>query len=466
MRKPVNIGKKHKAAKEYFFVLISLIAAFAGILFGYDTGVISGAILFINEEFALTHTNTSMVISVVLLGAFTGSLFSSKLADFFGRKVVLLWDAVLFCLATILSSLAWNMTLLIFARFIVGIAIGISSYVAPLYVSEISPTKHRGALVSLNQLAINFGILLSYVVDYSLADESAWRSMLLAGVLPALFFFAGMLFLPPSPRWMVFAGQKARALRVLKRIRKTSLEATREIEQIQANMHLEKGTVRALFKKKLRPALFVGTGLAFIQQVTGINTIIYFAPTIFEKAGFVSDSSAILATMGVGAVLFLSTGFSLFLVDTLGRRVLLLVGIFLMGLGLLGLSLSFTSLFSTFSFTKSMSLITMMLYIFGFSIGLGPIMWVMMSEVFPLHFRALGASISTSTNWIANFLVTATFLSILDLLGTPATFFLYFLITILGFFFVFFYVPETKGISLERIEKRLYSGQFFPKRRT
>ncbi|MEM8628907.1 MAG: sugar porter family MFS transporter [Chlamydiota bacterium] len=461
MRKRI---RNSKMLREYFFVLIALIAAFAGILFGYDTGVISGAILFINQEFSLTSAATSSVISIVLLGAFIGSFFSSGLADLLGRKRLLLLDALLFCVATALSSIAWSVVGIVLARFFVGIAIGVSSYVAPLYVSEIAPARYRGALVSLNQLAINVGILLSYCVDYGLAFGGHWRWMLFLGIVPSVLFFVGMLCLPPSPRWLVFSGHGTRALRILEKIRASRREAEKEVAEIQGSIKMQRGRFSTLFKEKLRPALFVSAGLAWIQQVTGINTIIYFAPTIFEKVGFVDESSAILATMGVGVVLVLSTALSVLLVDIVGRRPLLLVGISLMGIGLLGLVFSFTSYFAGSNLAQITSLFTMMIYILGFSIGLGPIMWVIMSEVFPLKFRALGASVATSSNWAANFLVTATFLPILESLGAASTFFLYFCLTLLSLLFIFFYVPETKGVSLEAIEKRLYEGRFYPRR--
>ncbi len=464
----MNKRKKKKTERafsgDYFFLFVSFIAAFAGILFGYDTGVISGAILFINQEFLLSTFATSLVVSSVLLGAFLGSLFSGKLADYFGRKRLLIIDSIVFCLATIASSMAKDAYILIMARFFVGIAIGISSYVAPLYISEIAPPKYRGALVSLNQLAISVGILLSYIVDYFFSSQGAWGSMLLVGVFPALALLLGHFCLPDSPRWMVFSGKKTMAHAVLQKIRNSKKKADQEIEEIHANIHLQKGDIFTLFTPKIRPSLVVGAGLAILQQVTGINTILYYAPTIFQKAGFFNDTAAILATMGVGVVFVLFTILSLAMIDTLGRRALLFWGLSLMAIGLLGLSLSF-AFQDEVALLQTLSVIIMMVYIIGFSIGLGPVMWLMISEVFPLKFRAVGASVSTCINWACNWIVAISFLPMTVFFGTSTTFFFYFLVTVIGIFFVYRFVPETKGISLETIEKRLYRGQFFPKTR-
>lgn len=453
-----------KKQSPYFFLMIATIAAFAGILLGFGTAVISGAILFIDQEFSVGTFSASLIISSILLGAFVGSLFSGRLTDRIGRKNLLMIDAVLFALATLLSSLSPNVYILIIARFFVGVAIGVSSYVAPLYVSEIAPAKFRGALVALNQLTINIGILLAYTVDYALVGTKSWRWMLAIGIIPAIILLIGMFFLPYSPRWMVFSGKNQKALKILQKIRQNTKQAESELEHIRENIHLQKGSFFSLFDRKIRPALIVGVGLAVVQQVTGINTIIYFAPTVFEEAGF-HNASAVLASIGVGIALVLSTAISLLAIDTLGRRLLLLIGMSFMSLGLLGLSLSIAKTFAGSEFGQILSVITMLLYIFGFSISLGPIMWVIISEVFPLKFRAIGASVATCSNWISNFLVSITFLSLLRYLGASGAFLLYFCINLLGMAFVYFYIPETKGISLEQIEKRLYSGKFFPKRK-
>lgn len=448
-------------SKRYYFIVVATIAAFAGILFGFDTGVISGAILYINHHFALSHTMTSLVVSTVLLGAFLGALFSGRVTDIYGRKYMLLFDACIFTIGTLMSALASDIALLIVGRFLVGIAIGIASYAAPLYIAEIAPTKHRGALVSLNQLTVTIGILLSYVVDYfcSLMSTHQWRWMLGIGIVPACLLFLGVLFLPYSPRWLVYKGKTALALATLRKIRHEQDHFIhKELEHIQSTTRREHTLWRFLFSKPVRPTLYIAAGLAIIQQVTGINTILYYAPTIFKIAGFSSESGAILATMGVGIVFVLSTIVAIPLIDRLGRKPLLYIGMIIMALGLAALSWSFHGNHLQTGDNTTIAIFSMMIYIVGFGISLGPIMWLMIAEIFPLRVRGIGSSIATCINWGSNWAVAFTFLFFIDWLNTSGTFLLYCIITLLSLIFIYFYVPETKGVSLEHIEENLYQG--------
>ncbi|MDQ8039440.1 MAG: MFS transporter, partial [Rickettsiella sp.] len=258
---------------------ISVFAALAGLLFGYDTGIISGAILFIKKDFVLTAFQIEMVVSAVLLGALIGSGLSGRLTDRFGRRKVLIFTAITFIIGSLASALAPNVNFLIFGRTILGVAIGVGSFTAPLYLAEIAPQRIRGMLVSLNQLAITIGIVFSYLVNYYFATQGRWTWMLGLGVVPAFILLLGTMFLPESPRWMVLRGWEHKARTILQRIR-AGENINKEFNEIQQTVNMEKGTHRLLLVKWVRPILFISLGLSFFQQVTGINTIIYYAPTI------------------------------------------------------------------------------------------------------------------------------------------------------------------------------------------
>ncbi len=443
---------------SHFYIVVAFIAALSGVLFGYDTGVISGAILFIKDEFHLSPQLNGLVVSAVLMGALIGAIASGRLADRFGRKRLLIADALIFIVGSLGSSLATDITFLVINRVIVGIAIGVASYIAPLYISEISPAKYRGALVSLNQLAITIGILLSYIVDAFFAANQEWRMMLGMGIAPALLLFVGMLFLPYSPRWLMARGRESEALAALNQIHGNNEASQSQLDLIRASLVQQKGDWRLLFSATIRPTLLIAGGLALLQQVTGINTIIYYAPTIFQMAGFNSAMSAISVTMIIGVAFVLFTVIALPLVDSLGRRFLLFTGLIAMAIGLGILSWAF-HVHSQSHLLKWFALGGMLLFIAGFAISLGPIMWLMIAEIFPLRVRGLGASLATCINWGSNWLVAITFLTLISTLGASGTFFIYFLICLLTIYFVYQFVPETKGCTLEHIEANLYAGK-------
>lgn len=443
---------------SHFYIVVALIAALSGVLFGYDTGVISGAILFIKDKFHLSAQLNGLVVSAVLMGALIGAIASGRLADRFGRKRLLIADALIFIVGTLGSSLATDITFLVINRVIVGIAIGIASYIAPLYISEISPAKYRGALVSLNQLAITIGILLSYIVDAYFAANQDWRMMLGMGIIPALLLLFGMLFLPYSPRWLMARGREKEALASLNKIYGNNQTSQSQLDLIRASLVQQSGDWRLLFSSTIRTTLFIAGGLALLQQVTGINTIIYYAPTIFQMAGFNSAASAISVTLIIGVAFVLFTVLALPLVDSLGRRFLLFTGLLAMAVSLGILSWSFHVQSQAF-LLKWFTLGGMLLFIAGFAISLGPIMWLMIAEIFPLRVRGLGASLATCINWGSNWLVAITFLTLISTLGASGTFFIYFLICLFSIYFVYQFVPETKGCTLEHIEANLYAGK-------
>ncbi|OGO95217.1 MAG: MFS transporter [Coxiella sp. RIFCSPHIGHO2_12_FULL_42_15] len=446
----------HSDSMSFFVVLIACIAAVAGILFGFDTGVISGAILFIKQDFAPSNALYSLIMASVLVGALIGSGVSGRFADFFGRRTLLIITALIFIIGTLASALAHNAWSLIAARIVVGVAIGIASFTAPLYISEIAPARFRGALVSLNQLAITIGILCSYAVDMHFADVGNWRWMFGVGVVPALLLLLGMLILPRSPRWVALKGDISQARQILQLIRHNE-NVELELQEIQARV-TGKVSWRLLFQRWLFPVLGVGLGLAFFQQCTGINTIIYFAPTIFQMAGYDTAAGAISTTAIVGVANVVFTIIALPLIDLWGRRPLLLLGLAGMALGLLLLSLAFH--FGTGALLlRWLTLLSMIIYIACFAMSLGPMMWLVISEIFPLQIRGLGSSLAVSVCWLFNGIVTFSFRYLLDTLGTAGTFCTYAIVCLLGWVFVKRFLPETKGVSLESIENNLRLGK-------
>jgi SP family galactose:H+ symporter-like MFS transporter len=438
--------------------VVALVAALAGLLFGYDTGVISGAILFIKDQFHLAAGAEERVVSSVLLGAVIGAALSGTVADYLGRRKSIIIASILFSLGAIGCALAPGIPILILYRLVIGLAIGVASYTAPLYISEISPPKLRGGLVSLNQLMITCGIVVSYIIDYLLSlGNNEWRWMFAVGAVPAAILFIGMLFLPETPRWLVSKGFVDKARDVLNRTQKGK-DADKEIDEISKTLTQKKCTWSEIFQPLIRPAIIVGVGLAFFQQATGINTIIYYAPTIFEFAGFASHQVAILATIGVGIVNVLMTVVAIWLLDKLGRKPLLYAGLIGMALslGILGMA------FKLHGLTKVMQWVavgSVLLYIASFAVSLGPIFWLIIAEIYPLRIRGRAMSLATVSNWGFNMVVAATFLTFIEKLGKTGVFWLYGFVAILGILFCYLFVPETKGLTLEKIEDHLYSGK-------
>src|SRR5947207_4943812 len=323
----VTLAEAHLRGPRFVFIA-ALFAALGGLLFGYDTGVISGALIFIKREFGLTTAAEEIVVSGVLLGATIGAIVGGKAADLFGRRRVLLVTAAIFGIGALASAVAPSPPILIVSRIVLGLAIGLASTNVPVYLSEVAPPQARGWVVSLFQLAVTVGIVVAYLTDYAFAGVEGWRWMLGLAVAPALVFGTGMFFLPETPRWLIRGGQHEIAHRVLVRIRDVA-DVNVEIDQIKMSLaqQTESGRWVDLLSRQVRPALVVGLGLAIFQQITGINTVIYYAPKILQTAGFNSASGAILATSGVGVVNVGMTIIAMFLVDRAGRRPLLLVGI-------------------------------------------------------------------------------------------------------------------------------------------
>jgi len=441
---------------------VAIIAAIGGLLFGFDTGVISGALLLIKSEWHLTAFSQEVITSAVLIGAIIGAFSSGRLADKHGRKKVIIATSLVFAIGSIATALSPTPEILVAGRVVLGIAIGVASYTVPLYISEVSPSSIRGSLVSLNQLMIVTGIVMSYLVDFSFAEiEGGWRYMFAFGLIPSIMLFFGMFLLPRSPRWLVSVGKHEEAKASLGLIY-TEEGVKKELEMIERTVHKtkEKVSYRELLSPKVKPLLIIGAGIMFFQQVTGINTVIYYSPTILQMAGFTSAQDAIAAALPIGIINVLATLLSIYLVDKIGRKPLLYIGVTGMIISLLALGVVFNMDSATAGSTLKYAAVgSLMVYIASFAIGLGPIAWLLIAEVFPTRVRNIGMSMATLSNWVFNFIVALSFLSIVDYLGASGAFWLYALFGMATLWFIWKFVPETKGKELEEIEEHFAAGK-------
>lgn len=448
------MSSANPANPRLYLVTISAIAAIAGLLLGFDTGIISGALLFIENDFPVTTLLKELIVSSVILGAMFGSPISGRLTDQFGRRKLMLLTAFLFVIGTLISALASSVYMIIAGRLVLGFATGMGTYIAPLYIAEIAPTELRGGLVTFNQLAITIGIAFSYMINYFFTNiHGTWRWMFGIGFVPAILLAVGMFFLPESPRWLVKQNKIAKARAILAKLRSPHLIDS-EINEIKNSFEMRQASFAEVFSPWIRPVLLLGATLGLIQQVTGINTIIYYAPSIFKVAGFQSASSSILATVGIGIVNVIATIFAILFLDRWGRRPLLLTGLTGMGISLFILSIAFM-IGSNSASLRIAAVVCTFTYIICFAFSLGPILWLVISEIFPLEVRAQAMSIAILSCWFWNFVVSATFLTLLSSLGPSMTFLLYASMCGLSLLFCYFKVPETNGITLEQIENNI-----------
>jgi SP family arabinose:H+ symporter-like MFS transporter len=441
-----------------FVLKVSLVAALGGLLFGYDTAVIAGVIGYLQRRFELSPMMTGWAASSAIWGCVFGAMMAGYLSDKFGRKKVLIVTAILFIISSIGAMVPRNLTEFLIARFIGGLGIGAASMLSPLYISEIAPSRNRGRLVSLYQLAIVVGINLIYFVNLLIASfgdeawnvETGWRYMLGSGTIPAVLFLILLFMVPESPRWLVKKGNDNDALDTLEKVN-GSVEGKNVLNEIKDSIRQEVGTLSDLFGKRFKPALVIGVVLAIFSQITGINAIIYYAPEIFKGVGFASES-ALFQTVLIGAVNTLFTFVALWLIDRAGRKTLLQWGVSGMVICLLAVGLCFH-----FNLTNGPWLILFILaYIACFASSLGPIPWVLMSEIFPTKTRGIAMSFCTVLLWVGVLAVTQFTPTLLDKdtgIGGANTFWLFALNAIVLLWFVWKRVPETKQRTLEEIEQ-------------
>ena len=438
-----------------YLYLITSAAALGGLLFGYDTAVIAGAIGFLQTKFELSAAMTGWAASSAIWGCLFGAMFAGIASDRLGRKKVLLATAVLFSLSAVGSAIPDTLTQFVIARFIGGVGVGAASMLSPLYISEIAPANKRGMLVTLYQLAIVLGINIVYFINLLIAGsgteswniEKGWRYMLGSETIPALLFFVMLLLVPESPRWLAAKGKERKAAEILERVNGPK-NAKKILGEIKDTLKEEKGTLKELFSTHMRIPLAVGLVLALFSQITGINAIIYYAPEIFKNIGFGSES-ALQQTVVVGLINTIFTFVAIRYIDRVGRRTLLLWGlsgmiICLFGVGFvffIGQSSSFWTLIFILGFTAS------------FSSSLGPIPWVIISEIFPMKIRGLAMSFAIVTLWLGVILITQFTPILLDSIGGAFTFWIFMANSAILLIFTYKMIPETKGRTLEEIEK-------------
>jgi sugar porter (SP) family MFS transporter len=432
-------------------VWLTAITALGGLLFGYDTGVVSGALLFLKDDFPhISSLQKEVVTSILLAGAAAGAIGAGRVADRIGRQPTILITALIFVTGVLGAAFSPTFILLLAAQVVIGLAVGSASIVVPMYIGEAAPPRFRGALVSCNQLALSSGILASYLVDYGLSASRDWRLMFGLACIPAVLLFLGMLAQPESPAWLVTHDRVGDARRVLSRLRPASAVED-ELASIMTSAQGQRASGRELLGPSLRPVLALGVLLAVFQQVTGINTVIYYAPTLLNGAGL-GSSAALLANVADGVVNVGMTLVAIRLLDRVGRRTLLICGTCGMAVALITIALIFLTSGSRLSGAAAIvAIVALLAYIGSFAVGLGPVFWLLISEIYPVRVRASAMSAAASANWGANFVVTISFLSLLNAITAAGTFFLFAFLTLVAIAYIWRRVPETKGMRLEDI---------------
>jgi sugar porter (SP) family MFS transporter len=442
------VSEARRSGNPFLFRLAA-IAALGGLLFGYDTGVISGALLFIGPDLHASSFEQQAVVGALLLGAVLGAIIAGWASEALGRRRSTLIAGCIYTVGALLCAFAPTVGVLIAARFVLGLAVGCASFVAPMYIAELAPKRIRGGMVSFNQLAIVTGILIAYIVNFALKGvPSEWRWMLGLGAIPGLILAIGMVALPESPRWLVKRGREDEARDVLDRAREGDVDE--EMGEIKEVVQKE-GSLRDILADAVRPMLVIGLALAIFQQLIGINTVIYYAPTILKSAG-VATSGAIQQTVFIGLTNLVFTILAVLLLDRLGRRALLLTGTAGCVIALIALGAYFAS--PTLQNSAGwLALTSLIVYIASFAIGLGPVFWLMISEIFPLHLRGPAMAACTVANWAFNFAISFTFLTLTHAITKQGTFWLYAGLGVIALWFFATRVPETRGRTLEEIEE-------------
>lgn len=448
-----------------FLAAITLVATLGGLLFGFDMAVISGVLPFVKNQFALSPSMVGWFVSSALVGCIIGVSFSGDLSDRLGRKKMLMLAAVLFLLSAIGSALSSGFTLLILARMLGGMGVGVASIVAPLYISEIAPAKIRGRLVTFYQLAITAGILVAYLTNAGLLSFSlhyngglnhifnllfvkeVWRSMLGLGTIPALLFFIGLCFVPESPRWLIQKGKTEKGIAILSKISNLA-SAQNDALHIQHTQSAEKGSYKEVFAPAMRKPLLIGLLLPLFSQFSGINAVIYYGPQILGDAG-INITNALLGQVIFGIANFVFTLIAIWKVDKMGRRPLYIIG----SLGAT-VCLFFTGICFHFGATGNIALIiSIILFLACFAFSIGPLKFVIASEIFPTKIRGRALALSIMVMWIADTIVGYLTPVFLKWAGPAATFWFFSACCLLSFWVVYKMVPETKGKSLEEVEE-------------
>jgi MFS transporter, sugar porter (SP) family len=439
-------------------IFTCVLAALAGLMFGLDIGVISGATQFIQTEFGISDHMIEWIVSAMMLGAALGALAAGWMSAALGRKRSLILGGVLFVLGSLLSGGAWSPETLVAARLILGLAIGIATFTAPLYLAEVAPEYIRGAMISLYQLMITVGILVAFLSDTALSYSGNWRWMLGIIAIPGALFLLGLFMLPDSPRWLMMRGRRQQATDVLLKLRGDALHVAREVADIEEQLKTPQlGWHLFLENRNFRRSVGLGVLLQVMQQFTGMNVVMYYAPRIFKDMGYATGAQMWFTAI-VGLTNVLATFIAIGLVDKLGRKPILYIGFTVMALGL-GVVGTMMHLGIAGHGEQIFTVAMLLTFIVGFAMSAGPLIWTLCSEVQPLKGRDFGIGCSTFTNWVANMIVGATFLTLLNGIGNAATFWLYAALNAVFLLITFWLIPETKNVTLEQIERNLMSGK-------
>ena len=441
-------NQSQKDINKIFIVLVSFVAALGGFLFGYDTAIISGAIPYITSYFSLNEYWLGWAVSSILIGCAVGAMGAGYLADKLGRRFTLILCSIVFAISGIGAAISDELSLFIVFRLIGGLGVGAAAMVSPMYIAEMAPAKWRGRLVACYQLAIVFGILSAYYSNYFFDGYGSysWRYMFASLAIPSVLFFLLLLMVPETPRWLIMKGKNIRARKILLKT-SSSLTVDKEMARIRQSFHQERSSVKQLFSKAYRPVLFIGIMLAIFQQVTGINSVIYYAPVIFKETG-IDSASSLMQTIGIGVVNIISTFVAIVLVDKVGRKKLLLTGSLFMGFSLLAIGLCFQFHY----FGHYLVLVFTLIYVASFGATMGAVVWVYLAEIFPNLVRSMALSVARLSLWLADFTVTLTFPVMTKHLGTSYTMFSYSILCIAAFIFMLVKLKETKGMPLEELE--------------
>ena len=440
-------------------IISTAVAALGGLLFGFDTAVISGTTGWLESVFSLSSFELGFTVSSALIGTIIGALVTGRPADRYGRRKVLYILAILYFISALGSGLAWNWGSLLIFRFIGGLGVGGSSVVAPMYIAEISPAKFRGRLVAVAQLNIVFGILLAYFSNYFISvfdlGEMEWRWMFAMEAIPAAMFFSLLFITSPSPRWLVSRGRTDEARLVLEKYGTDTGNIEASLMEIQQSLDLEHHSMKEpFFTRKYRSPILLAVAIALFNQLSGINAVLYYAPQIFTMAGF-EKSSSLLNSMGVGTVLFIFTIAAMAVIDKIGRKKIMIAGSIGYIISLVTISWAFFTYGNDFDHAGGVVvLLGLLVFIASHSFGQGTIIWVFISEIFPNRVRARGQSLGSATHWIGAALISWTFPLIAEVSGAYA--FAFYAVCMIGqLIWVLLVMKETKGISLEEIQKRL-----------
>jgi sugar porter (SP) family MFS transporter len=438
-------------------IIIAICSALSGLLFGYDAGIISGALLFIKKSFVMTASTVGWMVAMVPVGALISSVLSGYFSDIVGRKKALFFTAVCFIIGTILCMDAQGVDWLVIGRIIIGLAIGVGSCISPVYTSELANEKQRGWLVNLFVVTVQVGVFLAFLIGYLLSDSGDWRMMIGLGIIPAILLGVATFFLPESPRWLIVKGKAEQAKAVLEKLYGFK-EASKVASVIEETVDKDKINWKILFEQpRFLKVIFIGIAVSAFTQTVGINAFNYYGPTIFQSTGFATPSQATFYTMFMGLTLALSTIASLFFIDKIGRKlplllgtfaILIILGVITFGFGIITNPLDLGLLF----------FVSAIIFMFFHGLSIGPACFLIPSEIFPSRIRGLGMGISVACNWGVNVLVAAYIPSVIKDYGVSVLFGGFFILTLIGLIVFYYFVPETKGTTLESIENNVINN--------